>query len=178
MQISTQQVPSSGRLYRELAVLLAKHGGRVLADKVNLAPSTADDLDRGEEFAQDLEGLGPTFVKLGQLLSTRADIFAPDTLDALERLQDDVEPLPREAIAQVIEAEFGTPPERLFRSFEPMPLASASLGQVHCAVLHSGTARTTNNKKYILLITYLLISTAPLNTLSPPVLLPLESTSS
>ena len=138
MQISTQQVPSSGRLYRELAVLLAKHGGRVLADKVNLAPSTADDLDRGEEFAQDLEGLGPTFVKLGQLLSTRADIFAPDTLDALERLQDDVEPLPREAIAQVIEAEFGTPPERLFRSFEPMPLASASLGQVHCAVLHSG----------------------------------------
>jgi predicted unusual protein kinase regulating ubiquinone biosynthesis (AarF/ABC1/UbiB family) len=138
MQITTQQVPSSGRLYKELAVLLAKHGGRVVAEKVHLVPSAPDEAQRGEELAQDLEGLGPTFVKLGQLLSTRADILTPDTLEALERLQDDVEALPVEAIAAVIEEEFGSPPERLFRSFEPIPLASASLGQVHRAVLHSG----------------------------------------
>lgn len=138
MQISTQQVPSSGRLYRELAMIMAKHGGRVVSEKINLAPSTPEEVERGEELAQDLEGLGPTFVKLGQLLSTRADILGPEALEALERLQDDVEPLPLEAIAGVIEEEFGTPPDRLFRSFEPFPLASASLGQVHRATLHSG----------------------------------------
>lgn len=137
-QSETQPVPSSGRLYKSLAVLLAKHGGRLLSEKVHLSDSDDEETSPGEEFAEDLEGLGPTFVKLGQLLSTRGDLLEPETLEALERLQDDVDPLPVEAIAQVIEEEFGTPVERLFASFEKEPLAAASLGQVHRAVLHSG----------------------------------------
>ncbi|MCA9796781.1 MAG: AarF/ABC1/UbiB kinase family protein, partial [Candidatus Eremiobacteraeota bacterium] len=89
-------------------------------------------------LAEDLEKLGPTFVKLGQLLSTRSDFLSSEYLRALERLQDDVEPLSYVEVAGAIEAELGASPDQIFEEFERTPLASASLGQVHRARLPGG----------------------------------------
>ncbi|MDQ0256830.1 ubiquinone biosynthesis protein [Evansella vedderi] len=92
----------------------------------------------GERIRLFLEDLGPTFIKMGQLASTRPDIFPPDTIEELEKLQDQVTPLPFEEIKQVLELELNAPIETLFQSFHETPLATASIGQVHYAVLHSG----------------------------------------
>ena len=92
-----------------------------------------------EHFRQALEELGPTFVKLGQLLSTRPDLLPPDFIAELTRLQDKVPPLPWETIRQVLTDELGADPERHFKWINPKPMAAASLGQVHAATLHDGT---------------------------------------
>ncbi|NLA68223.1 MAG: AarF/ABC1/UbiB kinase family protein [Gammaproteobacteria bacterium] len=91
-----------------------------------------------QAFVRDLEALGPTFIKVGQSLSTRHDMVPPGYLAALERMQDDVQPVPAEAIRAIIEAELGVRPGRLFREFDDVPLGSASLAQVHRAVLRDG----------------------------------------
>ncbi|MGY6518970.1 MAG: ABC1 kinase family protein [Lysobacteraceae bacterium] len=91
-----------------------------------------------EAFASDLEALGPTFIKLGQSLSTRPDLVPEPYLDALERMQDDVSPLDYTDVAEVIEDELGVRISKLFESFEREPLASASLAQVHAATLRGG----------------------------------------
>src|ERR671933_2120789 len=93
---------------------------------------------RGVHLREMLDELGPTFVKFGQLLSMRPDVLPPDIIAELRALQDDVRPFPFEQAEQVIEADLGLSLERLFLDFDPIPLAAASIGQVHCATLPNG----------------------------------------
>ncbi len=94
--------------------------------------------DSAEELAEDLKAMGPTYVKLGQLLSTRPDLLPPHFMKALATLQDDVEVVDYQVIEQIFREEIGVRISKAFASFEKEPLASASIGQVHKAVMHSG----------------------------------------
>lgn len=93
-----------------------------------------------EQFVRDLEALGPTFVKLGQMLSTRPDIVPPEFATALERMQEQVAPIPVERIRAVFEEELGVSVSRAFAELDERPLGCASLAQVHRATLRDGTA--------------------------------------
>jgi ubiquinone biosynthesis protein len=92
----------------------------------------------GVRLRQTLDDLGPTFVKFGQLLSTRADILPDSVLFELQKLQDTVKPLPAGAAQAIIERELGAPVSEVFTGFDPEPLGSASIGQVHRADLRDG----------------------------------------
>ncbi len=94
--------------------------------------------ERGRHLRELLDELGPTFVKFGQLLSMRPDILPPDIIAELRGLQDDVSPFPYAQVEEVIRLELGQPVERLFRDFDSVPLAAASIGQVHRATLPNG----------------------------------------
>lgn len=85
-----------------------------------------------------LQELGPTFVKFGQMAGSRIEILPPAWQVELEKLQDDVQPFPYAEVERLIRQELGAPPEEIFASFDPQPLAAASTGQVHAAMLHSG----------------------------------------
>ena len=93
-----------------------------------------------ERFVEDLEALGPTFVKLGQMLSTRPDLVPPAYAAALERMQDDVSPVPVEEVRAVIESELGVRINKAFAEFDETPLGCASLAQVHRVTLRDGRA--------------------------------------
>jgi len=114
--------------YRDVAWFFARYGRR---DLFVVEPSR----EEAEAFVRDLESLGPTFIKLGQLLSTRADLLPQPYLDALARLQDSVEPVPFEDVERIVQEELGLRLSKAFIQFDPVPIAAASLGQVHRAVL-------------------------------------------
>lgn len=128
--------------------LLIRHARSDLIDQAGLeselqgldemSDGTPDEVAAAEEFAGDLEGMGPTFVKLGQMLSTRADLLPATYLQALERLQDEVEPISLDEVRAVIEQELGAPTADVFARFDPQPVAAASISQVHRAALADG----------------------------------------
>jgi ubiquinone biosynthesis protein len=93
---------------------------------------------RGKHLREMLDELGPTFVKFGQLLSTRPDVVPPDIIVELRGLQDDVRPFPFADVQRVVQEDLGQTIERLFVDFEEKPLAAASIGQVHRATLPNG----------------------------------------
>ena len=95
-------------------------------------------LTRPQRLRMAFEELGPTYIKLGQILSTRPDLIPIDLIQELSKLQDDVPAFPFKEVRKVVESEFGRPPEELFDSLEEKPQASASIGQVHRAVLKDG----------------------------------------
>jgi len=129
--------------YRDIARLLVKYGRSDLVKDAGL-DDVADQGDDGaipakaEELTDDLERMGPTYIKLAQLLSTRADLIPPAYAKALSRLQDSVEPFSFEEVERIITEQLGVRLSRAFSSFEAAPLASASLGQVHRAVMRDG----------------------------------------
>ena len=94
--------------------------------------------ERGKHLREMLDELGPTFVKFGQLLSTRPDVLPPDIIVELRGLQDDVRPFPFEDVERVIEEELGLSVDKLFPEFDERPIAAASIGQVHLATLPNG----------------------------------------
>ena len=96
------------------------------------------DAPRGERLRLGLERLGPIFVKFGQVLSTRRDLLPPDIADELARLQDRVPPFPAAVARRLVEQAFDRPIDAVFSSFEAEPVASASIAQVHFAVLKNG----------------------------------------
>lgn len=139
-------LPTKLSRYAAVAALLMKHRPDLITSQSAAAHSAAahsspaDASTEPERLANDLEMLGPTFVKLGQVLSTRADLLPPAYLDALSRLQDNVKPVQLTEVQTTIEEDLGVRLSRAFQSFDPEPLASASLGQVHRATLRDGRA--------------------------------------
>ncbi|MEA2339092.1 MAG: hypothetical protein QOE82_3099 [Thermoanaerobaculia bacterium] len=134
--------------YRDLLVLFTKYGRKdfhlsldpedlVVSDDPS-APMEPDVAKRAEAFATALKGMGPTYVKFGQVLSTRPDIVPPEYIAALESLQDDIEPFSFAEVEKIVEEELKVRISKAFESFDSTPLAAASLGQVHRAVLRDG----------------------------------------
>jgi ubiquinone biosynthesis protein len=131
------------RRFSQISRVLVRHGFGFVFDvrrdrreKKGLQEFLAPNF--GVRLRRTLDDLGPTFVKFGQVLSTRSDILPEGVLSELQKLQDTATPMPAGVAQEIIEGELGAPVEEVFRSFDPVPLGSASIGQVHRAVLRSG----------------------------------------
>ncbi|HET7706522.1 MAG TPA: AarF/UbiB family protein, partial [Thermoanaerobaculia bacterium] len=134
--------------YRDLLVLFTRYGRKDF--KLNLKPEEMlfaeetegppepDVRQRAEAFAKALKDMGPTYVKFGQLLSTRPDIVPQEYIAALESLQDNLEPFSFADVERTVEEELGAKISKIFETFESTPVAAASLGQAHRAVLRDG----------------------------------------
>ncbi len=139
--------------YRQVLGVLIKYGFGHIVEQLNIdyyielgkrivslgtASREIERLTQAARVRLVLEELGPTFIKLGQLLSTRSDIVPSDILEELKKLQDRIPPVPSEEITAQIHRELGYPVEELFKEFKETPLATASIAQVHRGVLKSG----------------------------------------
>jgi ubiquinone biosynthesis protein len=143
---------NSIRRYRQIIAVFTKHGFGLLMDQLGIfhylkikkrisntgAESGSSRLSTGERLRLSLEELGPTFVKLGQILSTRSDIFPSDVVEELKKLQDSVPPFSFSEVRSVIEDEFEEKLENIYKEFDEKPVAAASISQVHRARLNSG----------------------------------------
>ncbi|MFQ5442374.1 MAG: 2-polyprenylphenol 6-hydroxylase [Thermodesulfobacteriota bacterium] len=137
------------RRLNKIVVTLIRYGFGGLVSRMRIVPfistlerivisKKAGKLREPERIRLVLEDLGPTFIKLGQIASTRADLLAPEWLSELKKLQDMVPPFPFEDVRKVVENALGSPLENIFASFENEPVASASIAQVHLAELRDG----------------------------------------
>jgi len=138
--------PHHLKRYKDIAMLLWKYGtgdvAKEFANEAGVDEKSPLPAKPGqptpEELADDLEKMGPTFIKFGQLLSGRADLLPEPYLKALARLQDKVKPFPHAEVEQIVASELGVRISKAFRSFDEQHLAAASLGQVHRAALRDG----------------------------------------
>ena len=131
------------RRFSQIGRVLVRHGfgfvfdvRRERREKKGLQEFLAPNF--GVRLRRSLDDLGPTFVKFGQLLSTRSDILPEGVLFELQKLQDTAKPMPSGVAQAIVQRELGAPVEEVFASFDPVPLGSASIGQVHRAVLRGG----------------------------------------
>jgi ubiquinone biosynthesis protein len=143
--LSLSLKPQHLKRYKDIALLLFKYGRGDVVRRSGLAELLPDEHDAttqnapaADQLADDVEKLGPTFIKLGQLLSTRPDIIPQAYADALTRLQDGCEPFAFSEVEQILEAELGVRLSKAFGSVDPKPLAAASIAQVHHATLRDG----------------------------------------
>ena len=132
--------------FKEISWFFYKYGYQDILNKLEgdiniqeLIAEKGSEKGKAKDFVRDLQSLGPSFVKLGQVLSTQAQfLFPPEYEEELATLQDQAEPVEFSEIEKIVERELGSPINRLFESFDPNPISSASIGQVHKAVLPSG----------------------------------------